>query len=83
MFAKLVELFGCWHSRFSFPVTIRRNQPKPAAAFLTGTYVACLNCGQEFPYDWREMKVITLSGGAPRICCRAGPQASRLNGLSV
>jgi hypothetical protein len=54
-----MEWLGCRHSRFSFPVTIRRNQPKPAAAFLTGTYVACLNCGQEFPYDWREMKVIT------------------------
>jgi hypothetical protein len=28
---------------------------------LTGTYVACLDCGREFPYDWREMKVITSS----------------------
>jgi hypothetical protein len=26
---------------------------------LTGTYVACLDCGKELPYDWREMKVIT------------------------
>ena len=33
----------------------RRN----SAAKLTGTYVACLDCGREFPYDWQEMKVIT------------------------
>jgi RNA polymerase subunit RPABC4/transcription elongation factor Spt4 len=30
-----------------------------AAAALTGTYVACLDCGREFPYDWQGMKVIT------------------------
>jgi len=63
MISKLVDaVFGCWHSRFSFPVTVRRGQPKPAAAFLTGTYVACLDCGHEFPYDWQEMKVITSPG---------------------
>jgi len=59
MFAKLVDaVFGCKHSRYSFPVTIRKN-PRPQAAALTGTYVACLDCGKEFPYDWQEMKVIT------------------------
>ena len=60
MFAKLVEaVFGCRHSHHSFPVTIRGARPRPQAAALTGTYVACLECGQEFPYDWHEMKVIT------------------------
>ena len=32
---------------------------RPQAAALTGTYVACLDCGKEFAYDWQEMKVIT------------------------
>lgn len=60
MIAKLVDvLFGCHHSRFSFPVTIRRTMRRPQAATLTGTYVACLDCGKEFPYDWQEMKVVT------------------------
>lgn len=60
MIAKLVEaLFGCRHARYSFPVTIRRATQRPPAAVLTGTYVACLDCGREFPYDWQEMKVIT------------------------
>ena len=62
MIAKLVEaVFGCRHSRYSFPVTIRGVARRPQAAALTGTYVACLDCGREFPYDWHEMKVITSS----------------------
>jgi hypothetical protein len=60
MVAKLIDaLFGCHHSRYSFPVTLRGSAPRPQAAALTGTYVACLDCGREFPYDWQEMKVIT------------------------
>ena len=60
MIAKLVDaFFGCRHSRYSFPVTVRRGGRRTAAAALTGTYVACLDCGREFPYDWQEMKVIT------------------------
>jgi hypothetical protein len=62
MVAKLIDVFfGCWHSRYSFPVTIRGAGRRPQAAALTGTYVACLDCGREFPYDWQEMKVITSS----------------------
>jgi hypothetical protein len=57
---KLVDvLFGCRHSKYSFPVTLRGRARRPQAAALTGTYVACLDCGREFPYDWHEMKVIT------------------------
>jgi hypothetical protein len=59
MLSKLVDaVFGCRHSHFSFPVTIRGAARRPQAAALTGTYVACLDCGREFPYDWQEMKVI-------------------------
>jgi hypothetical protein len=60
MIGKLYDaVFGCKHSRYSFPVTIRGAARRPQAAILTGTYVACLDCGKEFPYDWQEMKVIT------------------------
>lgn len=60
MIAKLIDVvFGCRHSHYSFPVTIRGAKRRPQAAALTGTYVACLDCGREFPYDWQEMKVIT------------------------
>jgi hypothetical protein len=62
MVAKLIDaVFGCWHSRYSFPVTIRGRARRPQAAALTGTYVVCLDCGREFPYDWQEMKVIASS----------------------
>jgi len=64
MMAELIDvLFGCRHSRYSFPVTIRGTARRPQAAALTGTYVACLDCGREFPYDWQQMKVITSQAG--------------------
>jgi hypothetical protein len=60
MIERLVNyFFGCRHARYSFPVTVRRAKRRPQAASLTGTYVACLDCGKEFPYDWHQMKVIT------------------------
>jgi hypothetical protein len=60
MMAKLLDvLFGCRHSRFSFPITVRPRSRRNSAALLTGTYVACLDCGREFPYDWQDMKVVT------------------------
>ena len=59
MIDKLLNyFFGCRHARYSFPVTVRRAKRRPQAASLTGTYVACLDCGKEFPYDWQQMKVI-------------------------
>ena len=50
------------HSRYSFPVTLRGAARRSQAAALTGTYVVCLECGKEFPYDWQEMRVITSPG---------------------
>lgn len=51
-------LFGCWHRRLSFPFSPRAGQPRPAAAQQTGTYVVCLQCGRQFPYDWNQMRVV-------------------------
>ncbi|MGA7217304.1 MAG: hypothetical protein WBX38_03265 [Candidatus Sulfotelmatobacter sp.] len=60
MITKLINVFfGCRHPHYSFPVTIRASAGRPQAGALTGTYVVCLDCGREFPYDWEEMKVIT------------------------
>ncbi len=60
MIAKLFDaVFGCWHSHHSFPITVRPGARRSKAASLTGTYVVCLDCGKEFPYDWEEMKIIT------------------------
>ena len=54
-------LFGCWHQRYSFPITVRPGVRRNKAAALTGTYVVCLDCGKEFAYDWQEMRVVSDS----------------------
>ncbi len=62
MIAKLFDtFFGCWHSHYSFPITVRPGSRRNQAAALTGTYVVCLDCGREFPYDWQEMRVLDPS----------------------
>lgn len=53
-------LLGCSHKRCSFPLTVSGNLRRRAAASVTGTYVVCLDCGQEFPYDWNKMKRLTI-----------------------
>lgn len=58
MLAKMMDaLFGCRHSRYSFPLTIRANSRRGTAAARIGTYVVCLDCGREFGYDWQQMRV--------------------------
>jgi hypothetical protein len=57
MLGKLLNaVFGCWHLRYSFPMTIRPGSGRRKAS-VTGTYVVCLECGKELPYDWNEMKI--------------------------
>jgi hypothetical protein len=51
-------LFGCAHEHYTFPLTVRAKSRRSEAAALTGTYVVCLDCGKEFPYDWQAMKVM-------------------------
>jgi len=60
-------LFGCWHKNYSFPITARGAKRRTAAASVTGTYVVCLECGKEFPYDWQEMKVVSATPKSHRI----------------
>jgi hypothetical protein len=57
MLARMFDVvFGCSHRRYSFPRKVRGM--RSGASALTGTYVACLDCGTEFAYDWDEMRVI-------------------------
>lgn len=51
MFGKLFDaLLGCSHKRTTFPLTEARTARKR-------TYVTCLDCGQEFDYNWKQMKI--------------------------
>jgi hypothetical protein len=61
MFTDLFDtLFGCWHRNRSFPLTSKKaGNNHSHAARVTGTYVVCLDCGKEFPYDWNQMKVLS------------------------
>jgi hypothetical protein len=62
MIASLLDvMFGCWHKRYSFPITAKSGKRRSPAAAVTGTYVVCLDCGKEFPYDWQEMKVVSAN----------------------
>jgi hypothetical protein len=48
-------LFRCGHQRTTFPITPRRNWGSAVSDSRSGTYVACLDCGKEFAYDWKSM----------------------------
>ena len=63
-------VFGCWHQRCTFPITVRgKLRSTTTAAAVTGIYVVCLNCGREFPCDWSQMKMLASrppTGWAPK-----------------
>jgi hypothetical protein len=44
-----IALCGCSHRKTTFPLTSGRG--------LGRTYVVCLDCGAEFDYDWKTMRV--------------------------
>ncbi|HWZ83918.1 MAG TPA: hypothetical protein VNW47_14905 [Terriglobales bacterium] len=59
MFSRMMDaMFGCWHSRYSFPMTARAGSRRNKPGARLGTYVVCLDCGKEFDYDWKEMRVL-------------------------
>src|SRR5436190_22299774 len=54
----LEDLFGCTHRKTTFPITpIRRCRiaTRSITEKKAQTYVACLDCGKELPYDWERM----------------------------
>jgi len=79
MFANVFDmLFGCWHRNYSFPITTAKkaNSNCSQAADLTGTYVVCLDCGKEFPYDWEQMKVVSVPAEARPLAAAAAAGAT-------
>jgi hypothetical protein len=60
----LSTIFGCAHHRTTFPLTpSRRTQMQDGAR--NGTYIVCLDCGKEFEYNWREMRVANPADRLP------------------
>ena len=46
-------LFRCGHKRLTRPVTPVSKGGVPSGS----TYVVCLDCGKQFPYDMKEMRI--------------------------
>ena len=67
--------FGCSHKHYSFPISTKPCQRRSQAAAVTGTYVVCLDCGQEFPYDWQEMRFVSAREKAGKLAEAAEPFA--------
>jgi len=67
-------LFGCSHKNLSFPITVRGARRRPQAAAVSRTYVVCLDCGHEFPYDWEEMRVVREDTSRPIPAVAAAPR---------
>jgi len=58
----LQSLFGCTHRKTTFPQTpIRRGRIAVNTELKAQTYIACLDCGKELPYDWDRMRKINSS----------------------
>jgi hypothetical protein len=76
MFSRILDaFFGCWHNHYSFPITVKKGRKSPAA-FATGTYVVCLDCGKELPYDWKQMKIVTAQGTRAHVAALATKEAA-------
>ena len=59
--------FGCWRKRCSFPITLRgKLRRNTAVTSVTETYLVCLDCGHDFPYDRSQMKMFASK---PRTGC--------------
>ena len=58
MFSKLMDvLFGCTHANYSLPRTLKPVRNSSGVPCEPRTYVVCLDCGKDVPYDWNKMKV--------------------------
>jgi hypothetical protein len=58
MFNSLLDsIFGCAHNRTTFPLTPSRRTKMSDGGSRNGTYIVCLDCGKEFDYNWKEMRI--------------------------
>lgn len=76
MFSRILDaFFGCAHKHYSFPITVKKGRRSPAAS-ITGTYVVCLDCGKEFAYDWKEMRIVAPDGERVAVASLATKEAA-------
>jgi hypothetical protein len=63
-------ILGCSHKKTTFPITPRKKTRPGQFRSTKGTYIVCLDCGKEFDYNWKEMRI-----GGPVRELRALPNA--------
>ena len=52
------RLYGCAHRRTTFPITLRVGVSVDGRqSAQSETYIACLECGRHFAYDWTAMRI--------------------------
>src|SRR5437899_6041311 len=80
-------LFGCTHSRTTFPLTpLPHSRKIEVLPSEPRTYVACLECGKELPYDWQTMRRIKVRERRSckwRLCPTEGSCADLTPGQSL
>jgi hypothetical protein len=57
-------LYGCLHGKTTFPITLQAS-----------TYVVCLECGRQLPYDWSKMRISRrlVAWPSPPVVCTLAP----------
>lgn len=60
----LSMILGCSHKRTTFPLTPSLKSRLSDGA-RSRTYIVCLNCGKEFEYNWKEMRIGSPAGERP------------------
>jgi hypothetical protein len=67
MIDSVFNLLLCPHRKITFPITPRRASgnsglaPREKGTRQRTTYVVCLDCGKEFPYNWAELRIEPVS----------------------
>jgi RNA polymerase-binding transcription factor DksA len=75
----LQDMFGCSHRNTTFPLTPRHHSRRAVNELEGRTYVACLECGTEIPYDWDKMERMQYSVLARfTLACKRITEALRL-----
>ena len=54
----MLSKFDCLHLNHSFPKTPKPVSNSQGVPSKSRTYVVCLDCGKNVPYDWKLMRVI-------------------------
>jgi hypothetical protein len=67
-------LFRCQHRRTTFPLTRGKRSSSGS-----GTYIVCLDCGREFPYNWQEMRIETPAARPAAATRAVTPELSHAN----